>query len=181
MRTSLRFVAVWGVLIALSLACGLGGGEPTGTPPVVQLMPDLPGYDVIEGREVQDYIAGLAQGAALLAGNPQMLLMIEKVDQMVACYQEAGALNITAFTDQNAPLSSGAIAIVDRNRLQDPATLFRCAADRIVPFAEELTVKPCAHSYTLERDDNAFHIAYVGTTPAICEAFCNHLEGCSSN
>jgi hypothetical protein len=172
-------LACLGLVCSVVMGCGLVSSQPTGTPPVVQLMPDLPGYRVIEGEAVQDYIAKLADGAALLSGNPEMIVLIEKVDGVIACYQEAGAVNFRIFSREDFPLSSGAIAIVDRNRLTDPATLFRCVGGEMIITADELTLDPCAHSYTLERDDNAFHIIYVGTTREICQTFCENLEGCS--
>ncbi len=168
-----------GLLWTATLACSLGGAEPTGTPPVVQLMPNLPGYRVVEGQTVQDYIKNLAEGAALLAGNPGMLFLIEKLDSVITCYQEAGAVNMRIYSDEVSPVSSGAIAIADRNRMTDPETLFRCARRGLVPFSSEATVEPCGQSYTLQRDDNEFYIIYVGTTQEICETFCGNLEGCT--
>jgi hypothetical protein len=163
-----------------ALACGLAGADPTGTPPVVQMMPTLAGYRIIEGQQVQEYIAGLAEGAALLSGNPGMVFTLEKLDRMIQCYQEAGAVNLRIFSHQQHPLSSGAIAIADRNRMRDPSTLLNCAGRGLIPFSDQATPDPCVHSYTLERDDNAFYIAYVGTTEEVCQAFCGHLEGCSA-
>ncbi len=165
-------------LLLITAACGLGKPTPTGTPPVVQLMPDLPGYKTVEGQAIQDYIASLAEGGALLSANPQLALLIEKVDSAIACYQKAGALNAQIFVDEAFPLSSGAIAIADRNRLTDPATLFECVGGGVMPFSDQPTIQPCSHSYTLPRDDNEFYIIYVGTTQEICQTFCEHLEGC---
>ena len=155
-----------GILLVATLACGIGSQKPTGTPPVVEMMPDLPGYNVIEGEAVQEYIATLAEGAALLAGNPELVVLIEKVDRMIECYQDAGALNLRIFSNESFPLSSGAIAMVDQNRLTDPETLFECATGRLAPLSSQPTLDPCGHSYTLNKDDNAFHIVYAGTTLA---------------
>ena len=179
MHLRLRSVTTAALVMISAVACSLFDGKPTGTPAVVQLMPDLPGYQVIEGEAVQEYIVGLADGAALLTGNPQMVLLIQKVDSAIGCYQEAGAVSVRIYSDEDFALSSGAIAIADRNRLTDPATLFRCIGGRIVPFSAQPTLNPCTHSYTLERDDNEFFVVYVGTTQEICQAFCSELEGCS--
>ena len=179
MRSRLRSASWILVLGVLFSGCHLFSSEPTGTPPVVQLMPDMPGYRVIEGEAVQEYIVGLADGAALLSGNPQMIFLIEKIDRAIGCYQETGAVNVRIFTDEGFPLSSGAVAIVDRNRLADPETLFRCIGGRMVPFSAQPSLNPCTHSYTLQRDGNEFYIVYAGTTQEICQAFCSDLEGCS--
>ena len=85
------------------------------------------------------------------------------------------------YSDEAFPLSSGAIAIADRNRLTDPATLFRCVGGEIIPFSTQPTLRPCFYKYTLQRDDNEFYIIYVGTTQEICQTFCVNLEGCSGH
>jgi hypothetical protein len=173
------FVTIW-LLCGVLVGCHIVSSTPTGTPPVVQLMPDLPGYRVIEADALQDHIVALADGAALLSGNPEMVALIEKADGVITCYRNAGAINLRIFSYESFPLSAGAIAIADRNRLADPLTLFRCAGEGMVaPFSSQPTLDPCAHRYTLERDNNEFYIIFVGTTLEICQTFCENLEGCS--
>jgi hypothetical protein len=45
--------------------------------------------------------------------------------------------------------------------------------------ATAATLEPCAKSYTLKKDDNEFYVAFVATTPQMCETFCSKLEGCT--
>ena len=180
MKTKATLILVLGLLGLATLACN-PGSQPTGTPPVVQLMPDLSGYHVVEGQAIQEYILGLAEGAALITGHPELTALIARVDRVIACYQEVGAVNARIYSDESWPLSSGTIAIADRNRLTDPATLFRCLGGEVVLFSDRPALNPCSHKYTLERDDNAFYIVYVGTTQEICHDFCVNLEGCSAH
>jgi hypothetical protein len=169
------------LLGALASACSIVKPEVTGTPQVVQMMPDLPGYKVVEGQTLQGYIATLAEGGTLLSGHPELAALVESVDGVMTCYQEAGAVNTRIYSDEAFPLSSGAVAIADRNLMTSPRTLFRCfgGGDRIMTFSEGPTLEPCSKSYTLPKDDNEFYIIYVGTTSEICQAFCENLEGCS--
>jgi hypothetical protein len=175
-------VFLMGTLFLLTLAvaaCGLVQESPTGTPPVAQLMPaNLPGYEIVQVDSVMDYIKSLSQGGALLSGNVAMVALIERLDGTIACYEEIGAVKAEVFVDEAFPLSTGAIAIVDQNRLTDPANFFRCVVGSGGGIMTEATLEPCSHTYTLERDDNQFHILYLGTTPEICHAFCSNLEGC---
>ncbi len=168
------------VLILAAAACNFGQEAPTGTPPVAQLMPEsLPGYEIVEVDSVMEYIKSLSQGGALLSGNVAMVALIERLDGTIDCYEEIGAVKSKVFVDEAFPLSTGAIAIVDQNRLTDPANFFRCvlgSGDGIM--TEGIQLEPCSHTYTLERDGNQFHILYLGTTPEICHAFCSNLEGC---
>jgi hypothetical protein len=166
---------------AVIVGCDGFSEQPTGTPPVVELMPDLAGYSIIEGTNVQEYIAALAEGAALLSGNPEMVPLIAKVDGTISCYQDAGAVNLRIYSRQDFPLSAGAIAIADRNRLTDPAVLLRCAGAGMGLSADEPKLDPCGHSYTLAQDGNEFYFVYVGTTAEICQTFCANLKGCSGH
>jgi hypothetical protein len=48
-----------------------------------------------------------------------------------------------------------------------------------MPFStQQAQLDVCSNRYTLERDDNSFHVVYVGTTQEICQVFCGSLEGC---
>ena len=181
MKTNRLLAIVSGLLCVSVLACSLSTPKPTGTPPVVQLMPDLPGYKVIEGRAIKDYVATLSEGAALLSGNLQMVLLIERLDGVIACYQDVGAVNMRVFSDESFPLSSGAIIIADRNRLTDPETFLQCTGGRMLPAAAQATLDPCSHNYTLEKDGNEFDITYAGTTQEICQKFCANLDGCTGH
>lgn len=179
MWTKKVLLLVLGLLGLTIAACDFNA--PTGTPPVVQLMPDLPGYSVVEGQAVQDYIIDLAEGGTLLSGHPELATLITKVDGVITCYQEVGAVNARIYSDESFPLSSGAIAIADRNRLTDPAIFFHCVGGKALPFSAQPTLNPCAHSYTLDKDNNEFYIIYVGTTSEICQTFCANLEGCTKH
>ena len=181
MRTQRLLILAIGLLGMTLSACSAGTPQPTDVPPVVQLMPDLPGYHVIEGRSVQAFILNLAEGGALLTGHPELATLVAKIDNVIACYQDVGAVKARIYSDAAFPLSSGAIAIADRDRLTDPATLLRCVGGQVLLFSDQPTLNPCSHSYTLVRGEDEFYIIYAGTTSEICHDFCVNLEGCSAH
>jgi hypothetical protein len=170
------------VLVTLLSGCGV---QPPAEAPAIEMLPDLPGHRVVEGELLTDYISKLSGGAALLVGQPELAAAVVAVDQIISCYQEIGAARARVYSNEEMPLSAGAVAIADRNALTDPANLFRCVAPVVFDSAEAdappLQIKPCSASYTLERDDNEFYIVYAGTTEEICHAFCAELEGCTAH
>ena len=93
-----------------------------------------------------------------------------------------GAVQGRVYSNQESPLSAGAVAIADRNVLLDPQNLFKCVAP-VIPDAGAGVpeIKPCTAGYTLAKDNNEFYIVYVGTTEEICRAFCAALEGCTAH
>jgi len=62
----------------------------------------------------------------------------------------------------------------------DPTNFLNCVVKpRPGVEASTPTLEPCAKTYTLKKNDNEFYIAFVATTPQMCEAFCSKLEGCT--
>lgn len=175
------------ILIVLVTITGLAllqgcDNEPDGPPPAAEMLPVLPGYNHVEGQTITTYVSTLAGGAALLAGQPQLTATVAVVDHIIGCYQDVGAVRARVYSQVEQPLAAGAIAIGDRNLLSDPTNLFQCVLpatlDAVPTAPEGIEVQPCTANYTITRDDNEFYIIYAGTTPEVCAAFCENLEGC---
>ncbi len=182
-QRTMRWIGVLALMVLLSgceLLPELLGG-PTRVPPAVEMLPDLPGYNVVEGETLTGYIGKLSGGAALLAGQPELAALVTAVDQVISCYQEVGAARARLYSHQANPLSAGTVAIADRNALLDPVNIFKCVAARKEMQTQALTIQPCTAAYTLAKDGNEFYILYAGTTLEICQAFCARLEGCTAH
>ncbi len=175
------------LLAALLSGCDLIAGllQPTPeVPPALAMLPDLPNHTVIEGQTLTDYLGTLSEGAALLAGRPEMAAMFLGVDKFIGCYQDVGAVQARIYSNKENPLSAGAVAIADRNALLDPRNLLACVKPTPEPGEASIQafgIEPCSASYTLKRDNNEFYILYAGTTAEICQAFCAKLEGCTAH
>jgi hypothetical protein len=145
------------------------------------LLPDVPNTTVIEGQTVTQFLAKLADGAALAAANPELIPVIQRIETSAGCYQDAGAVALRAYSDKSAPLTAGIVAIADRNALTDPANFLNCVVKPQPGAANSAqTLQPCAKTYTLKKSDNEFYIAFVATTPEMCQTLCSKLEGCTS-
>jgi hypothetical protein len=164
-------------VLAYLLAGRHNWGEP---PPAAKLLPDLAGYRQLEGQTVTAYIGSLAEGAALLAGQPAAALKIAAVDRVVGCYQDVGAVRVRLYSQRDAPLSAGAVAVVDAEALTDPANLAACAAAEALDQApaEDDPERPCAGSFTIANDDGLFQVAFAGTRTTVCQDICSAMEGC---
>jgi hypothetical protein len=168
-------------LIALALLMLVAACDSLGRPGgAAALLPDVPNAKVIEGQTISEYIATLSSGASLLSGNPPLVAAIEFAQAAITCYQDIGAVAIRVYSDEAFPLSSGLVAVVDRNAITDLGNLARCLGGGQANSAQA-AISICANTYTLKKDDNEFYIAYLGTTEEMCQAFCARLEGCSEN
>lgn len=153
--------------------------RPSSDPPAAQLLPDLPAYRQVQGQTITDYIGALGEGAALLAGQPQLAVTIGAVDGVVGCYQEIGGVRARLYSHAERPLEAGLVAVVDAAQVNDPDNFFRC----VTPVGLNLesgedAPQPCVAAYTLTRGNGTFHILYVGSTTSVCHDFCVALEEC---
>lgn len=173
------------ILVGVLYGCGLispPAGSPTSEPPAAEMLPVLPGYNTFEGQLLTDYISTLSEGAAVLAGQPELAVTIAAVDRVIGCYQTIGAVRARVYSQADDPLSAGTVAIADRNILLDPTNLFSC----ILPSAPEGLlpadgIEPCSASYTISREGNEFYVLYAATTSEVCQAFCSALEECTAH
>ena len=172
------FVVIVTVLLTLIVGCdGLGGTTDT----AANLLPDLPGYNTIEGQTFTEALTTLGV-LTTLAGQPELGAPIAAVSGVATCYQDAGAVSARVYSEQDQPVNSGLVAIGDRNALLNPITFLQCVPGSKGDSAiQSVTIDACSHSYTLERDGNEFYILYAGLTPEVCQTFCSNLEGCTGH
>jgi len=176
---------IWRVLIFMLAAAALtllfvdDLRRPNSEPPAAQLLPDLSAYRQVEGQTITDYIGALGEGAALLAGQPQLAVTVGVVDGVVGCYQEIGGVRARLYSHAERPLEAGLVAVVDATQLNDPDNFFRCVTPAGLNLESgENAPQPCVAAYTLTRADGTFHILYAGSTYSVCRDFCAALEAC---
>jgi len=145
------------------------------------LLPRLSGYTVENTLNITDALTKAGAGAALAGGQVQFAAAVGAIGNYTACLQRAGAIEGRVYIQQENPLKSGLIMIVNRNKITDPQTLIGCA----IPVAPGLMGAEgiseygfCANMYTLRKDNNEFYIMYAASSPQVCETFCRALEGC---
>jgi hypothetical protein len=180
-RRALRFILFLMAAAALGLLFIDDLRPAAEEPPAARLLPDLVDYRQVEGQTITAYVGALGEGAALLAGQPQLALTVGVVDGIAGCYQEVGGVRARVYSHAERPLEAGVVAVVDQARLTDPENLFRC----VTPTALELeglgetVIEPCTAAFTLTRPEGVFHVIYAASTYATCRDFCAALEGCA--
>lgn len=161
------------ITAVLLSACGQVGGTTAAS-----LLPNLPDYQVSDTQNLQDAIAKVAGGAAVLAGQPEVAGAVVGVNALVTCYQKAGAIQSRSYVKKTDVVKAGVIVIIDRNAVTDPNTFLNCVAPS-GPSVRATGIQPCGKTYTLNRDNNQFYIGYAATNPEVCQAFCSALQGCT--
>jgi hypothetical protein len=147
-------------------------------------MPNLSnyGYTSSDARNITDAIAAVGGTASLFTGNPAAAAAIAKIDDMIRCYQNVGAVaaRVYTFTNIGELLQGqvpkvGALAIVNRDRIT--RNLPSCALNTGSGFsAQSATIEPCAGSGTLTRSGETLDYVYAATDPQLCTLFAAALQ-----
>jgi|SRR5581483_3787281 hypothetical protein len=163
------------VTVTLISACGQAA---TQEPSAASLMPNLPDYYVNDTVNIQDAISKVASLTSLGAAHPELAGLIAGINNLLTCYQNAGAIQGRTYVNKADVFKAGIVVIVNRNAVSDPATFINCV---VPPSARSLLpqVQPCAKAYTLNTANNQYYIGYAATDPGVCQAFCAALQGCT--
>lgn len=176
--TSMRMVALIAVASLVVSACD--SLQPAKDDSAANLMPNIAGYTVVNTLDIQDTLSKIAGTSALLTGNPAFAAMVTAANEVSKCYQKAGAVEGRVYYGQADPSKVGAIVIINRNKVLDPALMLNCVGGR-EGISGAQSIQPCVKAYTLKKDNNEFYIGYVATDPEVCSAFCTSLEGCAAS
>lgn len=182
-RRTIRFIIFLLAAAALALLYTNRWRPGATDPPAARLLPDLPAYRQVEGQTITAYIGALSEGAALLAGQPQLAVTIGVVDQVIGCYQDVGGVRARIYSHGARPLEAGVVAVADEAVLNDPDVLFHCITPAALSLEDptEMLIEPCAAAYTLVNENGTFYIIYAATNYSVCRDFCSALEGCTTH
>jgi hypothetical protein len=166
------------LLVSIVVLAACGAGASTKEPSAAALLPNMPGYTVTDTVDIQETVAKVLAAGTLGAGQPELTALVAAVNSLADCYQRAGAIQGRTYVSNTNIMNSGVVVIVNRNAITDPTLLLNCALPAGGAGLAPSLVKPCAKTYTLDKDNNQFYIAYAATNQEVCTAFCSGLEGC---
>ena len=107
-----------------SLNTGPTGDTANQTTSAQSFLPDIAGYTRTDTNNITDAITAVGGGASLISGNPALAAGIAKIDDMIQCYQNVGAVAANVYTEddisqvlQGQIPSVGALAVVNEDRV----------------------------------------------------------------
>jgi hypothetical protein len=177
---------IWiGLLLALAACSGLATG-PTGdtaSDPAAagQFVPSIAGYTRSDASNLTEAISGVGGGAALISGNAALAAILERIDGMVSCYQDAGAVAAEVYTqaDLGTVLAgemprAGVVAVINQDRVA--RNFLNCALGQQAQTFSAQAVDPCAGSGSFEAEGETISYVYAGTTPDFCNVVQTHFQ-----
>lgn len=181
MRRLIRFLFTVTMVVVLGFLFAQRYRAQATNSPAQSMLPDLPDYRQVEGESLTGYVGAVSEGAALLGGQPHLAAGIAAIDQALACYQDLGAFQARLYSHRQSPLSAGAVAVVDIDKLLDPQNLAVCAGPGLL--TQESTAATsgpaCLSTYALTTEADRFHVLVGGSTDSVCLDLCTQLSGCS--
>lgn len=180
---SRRLMFILMVAIMALAACGEDTGDRRTDPEAAQsFFPQIAGYTAYETDNVQQAITTALGGAGVLTGNPLQAALIERVDSLLACYRERGAVDAKIYIEQLSNLDAvrvpiaGAMVVINQDRLQD--NFFSCLASDPLEgvFAQGAAPEPCSGSGSFTFNNDTISYAYVASDTPLCTIFTTHFN-----
>lgn len=172
------------VLLGCSFTLGTGptGDTANQTTSAQSFLPDIAGYSRTDASSITSAITSLGGGASLISGNPALAAGIAKIDDMIQCYQQVGAVAANIYTENNIGQllqgqvpSVGALAVVNQDRLS--RNFLNCALSGSDAFsAQQVTIEPCFGSGTFQKNGETITYIYAATAPGLCQSFQSHFD-----
>lgn len=174
----LLLVIVVGML-ALTGCDALDTGDTDEDPEAAQsFFPTITGFNVQESGGIQDAIIAALGGASVLTANPVQAALVERVDTLLDCYRERGALDVKIYTEDVSNISeprvplAGVLAVVNLTRIQD--NFASCIMQS--PRALTVSAEPCVGSGSFDFEGDSIHYFYAAIDTPLCDIFRNHFN-----
>ena len=179
MSKRILIVVVCLSLLALAGCDAFDTGDTSEDPEAAQsFFPTISGFNVQESGGIQDAIVGALGGVSVLTANPVQAALVERVDTLLDCYRERGALdvkiyteNISNITEPRVPLA-GVLAVINVSRVRD--NFASCILES--PRALTATVEPCAGTGSFVFEGDTIRYIYAAIDTPLCDIFKNHFS-----
>ncbi len=139
------------------------------------------GYNISESDTVIDAITTALTGAAVGTGNLPAAALIQKVDNMIACYQAVGAADARIYTERinitNPAIPiAGVLMIVNENRIVD--NFLHCLSR--IPGgdlfeSQRATPEPCWGYGSFTFNEERISYLFAATDQPLCTLFTNNF------
>jgi hypothetical protein len=176
-----------GLIICVIVIAGCSLVAPTGdskddSQAAQNFIPEIAGYNKSDANNIVDAISSLSGGASLLSGNALLAGAVAKIDDMINCYQEVGAVTAQIYTQKTFDITNldvpaaGVLAIINQDRLKD--NFLSCALSTTAEgfSAQGVTLEPCVGSGEFKAGDETISYLYAATAPVLCDLYEQHFE-----
>jgi hypothetical protein len=133
---------------------------------------------VQESGGIQDAIVTALGGASVLTANPVQFALVERVDTLLDCYRDRGALDVKIYTEDVSNITeprvplAGVLAVINVTRVRD--NFASCILES--PRALAATVEPCGGTGSFVFEGDTIRYIYAAIDTPLCDIFKNHFS-----
>jgi predicted small secreted protein len=142
-----------------------------------QVQPNLAGFERSNADSITDAISRIGAGATLTTGNAPGAAAIARMEQVLQCFQDVGAVDASIYVQQevtNMIPDAGLSIVLNQTRMN--RNMIACLTNPDGGFsAQSLQIQPCAQSGNFTYQEEDFAYAYIGVGDTICTGFNAHF------
>ena len=181
--TTLRCACLLLLLLLGVSACSDTGNSANDTLSAQRLLPNLAAYTATNVDTSMDGAFAAMGGAALMGGQVGITAAIAKLEQVLQCFQDRGALAAKFYsqteTDGGLP-HVGAALVINQSRINQEMINCALGGQEETITSQNVNLEPCANAGTFTYEDNTISYVYVGSHPDVCALYELHFNNLSN-
>lgn len=172
------------IVLVLIAACGPTGDSASDAVSAETLLPNINGYTRSDTVSLQDALTAAGSGAALTTGNAPLAAGIARIDVMVDCMRDVGAVAANSYVETSLSdviPKAGVVAVINQTRVE--SNLLACALTTGDNASAQGVgdIEPCAGNGSFVYRDNNISYIYAATNPELCTLFESHFSSVEQN
>ncbi len=176
---ALRLFALLCLLLPALSACSETGNVANDATSAQRLLPNLAAYSATDVDTTIDGAFAALGGAAMMGGQIGVTAAVAKLEQILQCFQDRGAIAARYYQGDISNLLAprvGAAMVINQSRINQE--LINCAlgGQESNASAQNLSIDPCAEAGSLTYAGDTISYVYVGSHSDVCEVFQLHFD-----
>ncbi|MCY4147612.1 MAG: hypothetical protein OXE95_14540 [Chloroflexi bacterium] len=165
-------------------ACSETGNVANDAASAQRLLPNLAAYTVTDVDTTIDGAFAALGGAALMGGQIGVTAAVAKLEQILQCFQDRGAIAARFYQEDSSNLLSprvGAAMVINQSRINQE--LINCAlgGQESNASAQNVLIDPCADAGSLTYAGDTISYVYVGSHSDVCRVFQLHFDNLAAS
>ena len=172
------------LLLPMLSACGETGNIANDATSAQRLLPNLSAYTASDVDTTIDGAFAAVGGAAMLGGQIGVTAAIAKLEQILQCFEDRGAIAARFYQGDSSDLLAprvGAALVINQSRINQE--LINCAlgGQESNASAQIVSIEPCAEAGSLTYSGDAISYFYVGSHGDVCDVFQLHFDNLAAS
>ena len=174
-----RIVVIICLLLPWLAACSDTGNTAHDALSAQRLLPNLAAYTASEVDTTMDGAFAAMGGAALVGGQVGITAAIAKVEQVLQCFQDRGAIAARFYSQKDtggALPKVGAVLVINTSRINQEMINCALGGQEQAVTAQAIDLDVCASAGALTYKNDSISYVYVGSHSEVCALYEQHFD-----